>query len=269
MGFMKNRLKRRGDTLIEVTLAVGIFSMVAVAVVAVVSGSTSSAQTALETTVTREEIDTQAEALRFIQSSYIAGGLTNAAGNRLYVKLWNEIISHANNLTSFDTETNNFLEYMPSTCTELYDTTQNNNIFKQKAFIINTHKMYLLSAASRGGRTDEELVAQIVTPAVAGNGVFQAAATYPRIVYNSALDDDSVYGQSVGENIQYVEGLYVVAVKDSSAGTSVVGGASATVSQKSAYYDFYIRTCWFGPGAERPSTISTVIRLYDPEAITY
>ena len=69
---MAKHVGKRGDTLIEVMLAVGIFSMVAVAVVAVMSGGTSSAQTALETTLTREAIDAQAEALRFIQSSYIA-----------------------------------------------------------------------------------------------------------------------------------------------------------------------------------------------------
>ena len=69
---MTKCVSKRGDTLIEVMLAVGIFSMVAVAVVAVMSGGTSSAQTALETTLAREEINTQAEALRFIQSSYIA-----------------------------------------------------------------------------------------------------------------------------------------------------------------------------------------------------
>ena len=69
---MIKRVGKRGDTLIEVMLAVGIFSMVAVAVVAVMSGGTSSAQTALETTLAREEIDAQAEALRFIQASYIA-----------------------------------------------------------------------------------------------------------------------------------------------------------------------------------------------------
>ena len=64
--------KTKGDTLIEVTLAIGIFSMVAVAIVSVMNSSTSGAQTALESTLTREEIDAQAEALRFIQSSYIA-----------------------------------------------------------------------------------------------------------------------------------------------------------------------------------------------------
>jgi type II secretory pathway pseudopilin PulG len=60
---------KRGDTLIEVTLAVGIFSMIAVAVVATMSSGTTNAQTALETTLARAEIDAQAEALRFIQTS--------------------------------------------------------------------------------------------------------------------------------------------------------------------------------------------------------
>ena len=60
---------KKGDTLVEVTLAVGIFSMIAIAVVAVMSNGTSESQTALETTLAREEIDTQVEALRFIQAA--------------------------------------------------------------------------------------------------------------------------------------------------------------------------------------------------------
>ena len=63
---------KKGDTLIEVLLAVGIFSMIAISVVAVMSGGTSSAQTARETTLAREAIDAQAEALRFIQTAYIS-----------------------------------------------------------------------------------------------------------------------------------------------------------------------------------------------------
>ena len=64
--------KKEGDTLVEVSIAIGIFSMVAIAAVAVMSGSASSAQTALETTLAREEIDVQAEAPRFIHSAYLS-----------------------------------------------------------------------------------------------------------------------------------------------------------------------------------------------------
>ena len=54
---------RKGDTLIEVAIAIAVFSLVAIGVVSVVNGSTSSTQSALEVTVSREEIDAQAEAL--------------------------------------------------------------------------------------------------------------------------------------------------------------------------------------------------------------
>ena len=66
---------KKGDTLVEVTLAIGIFSMIAIAVASVMSGGSSSAQLALETTLAREEIDTQADAIRFIHSTYSANKL--------------------------------------------------------------------------------------------------------------------------------------------------------------------------------------------------
>ena len=58
---MINKLKcklKRGDTLIEVTIAIGIFSMIAIMAVLVVNTSISGTQAALENTVTREEINT-------------------------------------------------------------------------------------------------------------------------------------------------------------------------------------------------------------------
>ena len=85
---------KKGDTLIEVLLAVGIFSMIAISVVAVMSGGTSSAQTALETTLAREEIDAQAEALRYIHSSYINDKNSDDA-NLPTVSLWRTITSNA------------------------------------------------------------------------------------------------------------------------------------------------------------------------------
>ena len=86
---------KKGDTLIEVLLAVGIFSMIAISVVAVMSGGTSSAQTALETTLAREEIDAQAEALRYIHDSYIND--KNSDNSDLpTVALWRKIINQDN-----------------------------------------------------------------------------------------------------------------------------------------------------------------------------
>ena len=105
---------KKGDTLIEVTLAVGIFSMVAVAVVSVVSTSTSNGQIALETTLAREQIDAQAEALRFIHSSAVSA-LEEGKKTEKFVKLWEEIKKNANTSNA-----NGVLEYSPNTCAELY-----------------------------------------------------------------------------------------------------------------------------------------------------
>ena len=83
--------KKLGDTLVEVTIAIGIFSMVAVAIVAVVSSGSSGAQSTLENTVAREEIDAQAEALRFIQAT----ALTELGDKGTNSELWQAIVKHA------------------------------------------------------------------------------------------------------------------------------------------------------------------------------
>lgn len=67
-----NRRFFGGDTLIEVMFAIGLFSVIVVGTVSIMSGGTSKVQNSLEITMTRNEIDAEAEALRYIQSSYIA-----------------------------------------------------------------------------------------------------------------------------------------------------------------------------------------------------
>lgn len=62
----------RGDTLIEVLFAISIFSLVAVGGLSIMNQGSATAQRALEITLVRNEIDSQAETLRFLNSSYIA-----------------------------------------------------------------------------------------------------------------------------------------------------------------------------------------------------
>lgn len=62
----------RGDTIIEVMFAVTIFSMIAVGSLTIMNQSLSVAQKSLEITLVREQMDAQAEALRFINQAYIA-----------------------------------------------------------------------------------------------------------------------------------------------------------------------------------------------------
>jgi len=62
----------RGDTLIEVLFATAAFSLIAVSGLSIMNQGTSTAQRALEITLVRQEIDAQAETLRFLNSSYIS-----------------------------------------------------------------------------------------------------------------------------------------------------------------------------------------------------
>jgi Tfp pilus assembly protein PilV len=242
---------KRGDTLIEVTLAVGIFSMIAVAVVATMSSGTTNAQTALETTLARAEIDAQAEALRFIQTSASA----NKPG---FDNLWNDILNKAHNATnsSEEDDPNNWAvlkdtitNFAPSSCSELYNTenANANNIYNQNAFIIDTSTLgeFITQASSD---TSNSLNPLISTKSDTGdsdssniNPSFSQATTYPR-----------VYKEN---NTVKAEGLYVVAVKDS--GARVISANA----KSQAFYDFYIHACWDTSNSDHPSTISTVIRL--------
>lgn len=228
---------KKGDTLIEVTLAIGIFSMVAVAVVAVMNGGTSSAQTSLEATLAREEIDTQAEALRFIHTAYVAGD-ANAT------EIWRQITSPVASTDDSDPTT-----YAPSSCDNLYSGDQR-LIDTQNSFIIDTHALSHMDTNTNG----------VVIRSNGSGAEFSRAQTYPRLIYNDS--DDSLEGGSIsGSDLARVEGIYIVAVSDEKKTNVVVGNH---VELMSAFYDFYIRTCWYGSGSESPSTISTVIRLYNP-----
>ncbi len=250
---MRNRLGVKfGDTLIEVTLAIGIFSLIAVGVVSVVSGSTSRAQVALEQTLTREEIDAQAEALRFIQSSYVnSKTFSEDPDNSDYTAIWHTITAHAKTKLQI---TDDILKYQPSTCDELYE---GNTLSNQSAFIINTRKLSSL-------KTEDVVIY------AKDSKVFHTSSTYPHIIYGAAADDDPLLEKNMDadSSLTRAEGIYIVAVQDpDSTNIVTVEDDNATITRTSAYYDFYIRACWYRPGAERPTTISTVMRLYDPDAI--
>lgn len=101
----------RGDTLIEVLFAITIFSLVVVATLALMNQGTSAARRSVEMTLVREQIDAQAEALRFLHESYVtqylAGttydltGATSPAEE--YAKIIDRVkVANRQNATPFD-----------------------------------------------------------------------------------------------------------------------------------------------------------------------
>lgn len=72
-GSMHSRLaEQAGDTLIEVLFAFSVLSLVIIGALSIMNQGTNASQRSLETTLVREEIDSQAATLRFLHDAYVA-----------------------------------------------------------------------------------------------------------------------------------------------------------------------------------------------------
>lgn len=86
---MLRRDRQRGDTLIEVLFATTVFSLVAVGALSIMNQGTAMAQRALEIGLVRQQIDAQAEALRYLNQAYV-----NDYGKRGQpTEVWERIIA--------------------------------------------------------------------------------------------------------------------------------------------------------------------------------
>lgn len=63
--------QERGDTIIEVMFAVAVFAMVAVGSLMIMNQGVSTAQRSLEVTLVRQQVQAEADAIRFIHDAYI------------------------------------------------------------------------------------------------------------------------------------------------------------------------------------------------------
>lgn len=75
------RSKQRGDTIIEVLLAVTVFSLLAVGTMVIMNRGMAIAERSLEMTLVRQQIDGQADLIRYIHSQY-------AAKNEVFKTVW-------------------------------------------------------------------------------------------------------------------------------------------------------------------------------------
>lgn len=96
------RSQTRGDTIIEVLLAITVLSMVAVGGLTVMNQGTATAQRALEISLVRNEIDAQAETIRFLYDSYVAALLAGQPTSTGASGQWLQIVDSAGtNATPF------------------------------------------------------------------------------------------------------------------------------------------------------------------------
>lgn len=263
---------RRGDTLIEVMFAVGFFALVAIISVAAMNSGVNNAERDLELVTARNELNAQAEALRFIHSSYISEMTlpecsVAPAGEKCqqYKTLWETIITNA--VTPDEARDNGLLNVADfGSCSAIYDvptgiaTSPLQNV---KAFVLNTRKLT--------GSDVYQSYISINRPASLPAIPFRPTELSSRLIFHNGLStsDDQLTDGTAGtgavyslfDKVQAVEGIWDFVVKDVS-GVTGTGGIA-----EPKYYDFYIQTCWYGPRASNPTVLDTVIRLYNPEKI--
>lgn len=66
------RRSARGDTIVEVMIAVAIFGAVVVAALSIMSSGVATTQRSLENILVRQQMDAQAATLRFLRNSYVS-----------------------------------------------------------------------------------------------------------------------------------------------------------------------------------------------------
>jgi hypothetical protein len=286
MKFLRRKSEKRtkrGDTLIEVAFAIAVFSLVSVISIQIMDRDLAAIQGTLESEMARNEIDAQAEALRFIQNSYLSEREL-AQNERQYMKLWlklsrgnSTILENGGN--GLANEPANVSQYSALQCEKYHDSTAtraktgaHHSIYEDRAFVINTRKI-------NPNNVDATIVQSNVNN-VPQTKLFTKAELYPRVLFTKGSDPamttndevvlseifpteadkptESAQKQQVYDKVVRAEGIWVIAAKQSS--EAAKGGTPE-------FYDFHIRTCWFAPGHDLPSTIATTIRLYNPEYI--
>ncbi|MBR2589229.1 hypothetical protein IKE84_02730 [Candidatus Saccharibacteria bacterium] len=272
---------RRGDTIIEVAFAIAIFSLVAIISIAVMNAGLQTAEASMEVTVARNEIDAQAEAIRYIHNSFTLERELPVQ-NQEYRDLWYKL-SRDSNATSNPGMVNspeNLPALAVNSCSEIYNRGNQASILNSsriRAFIMNTRVIdpqdqTFMPSSSISRKIEEIVVATNKYPQR-----FSETLLYPRVIYtnNRALADngnigsnntaDEVYEDD--DSFRYVakaEGIWVIAVRDKTDSANSSANKNNVIPE---FYDFHIRTCWTAPGRARPSTIGTIIRLYNPELV--
>ncbi len=270
---------KHGDTLIEVVFSFMVFSSVSIASISIMNSGLNQAQRSLEVTMARNSVDAQAEALRFIQNNFSAEREW-ADNKKQFTDIWNNITAvkgvEANAIPDGGDVNNPKYE----SCEDVYQyIVYDDNSGRSPAFVMNTRLIQpkTIVASSKYA----ELLKLIVISAnensrddPASGKIMRPSTLYPRLtfttlMFNEQLTDGLEHDRSTNEEnslsetrlyreVHSAEGIWVITVN---------GDKSKNVGSHPQYFDFYVQTCWQSVGTKTHSTLSTIIRLYNPEVI--
>jgi len=258
---------KRGDTIIEVIIAITIFCLVAIISITLMNSGVNTAEGALELTMARNEIDAQAEALRFIQNSFLSERELSE-NNQQFTKLWRHITTGSSDCHL--TQASCGLAISPEVFADYsfsVDTCPDPDDLPPNAFVINTRFIEPSNFNFTIGSTPisySSLLREMVI-SNSPDGPFRRTELYPRLVFKGTFTSDGTSDQTFTSDdltetslyrfVDRVEGIWIIAVR------------SREEKNQPQAFDFYVRTCWYRPGDTRPSTIGTIIRLYNPEVV--
>jgi type II secretory pathway pseudopilin PulG len=225
---------KRGDTIIEVIFAITVFSMVSVLTLALMNRGLATTTASLQLTLARQEMDAQAEALRFIHSG-AESEVNMAPSEQKYTDLWNAVTANtiiSNSATNFADLANGTECVMPAS----------------RRFALNTREI----------DPDNVFGTQTARGTVITNtNMFFETSVFPRIVYRTETSnapesgtDTNILGNRDTNRVQRVEGIWVEAVRSTTATAFPV-------------VDFHIRACWNSPGQVVVTTLGTIVRVRD------
>lgn len=275
--------------------AVGIFGLVAVSTIALMNSGLASVQNALEVTMARQEIDAQAEVLRFVHDAYLTEpdivdtSVDPPLQINNYRKLWQAITAKAyytsSSIDSVLVEDNFFFNRAidnRSNCNSIFQTTESKGTdsfgIPKRSFVINPR------ALDRLATTDALLDTDIAKILISANDLsinyFSLASTYPRLLYGVSSDEgplSDAYVDSSGTavttkastntNLSSAEGIWVTAIASKSGLQCYDADGNPDGPIRPDFYDFYIQTCWDTMNGNA-SVISSTVRLFNPDQVS-
>ncbi len=259
---------KHGDTIIEVVFAFSVFAAVAIFSVNMMNSGLNNIQRTLETTMARNTIDSQADAIRFIHNNFLAER-NFSDSTAQFQRIWEEFKAVSRNPRDLNTDNPvgasfNVNDY--KSCDGVYngEGSMNSQVFKYEAFVVNPR--YIIPSYGNNiqyaGANYEDIVKNIIIGGKVAEGEqskLTVSSLYPRMIYGETLTGNSDTGLKES-------GLYQKAIRAEGIWVIVVYSNSNN-KDRSEYFDFYIRTCWDAAGTHVPSTITTIVRLYNPEMI--
>lgn len=260
---------KRGDTIVEVAFSIAIFSLVAVLSIMLMNSGLATAQASLEVTMARNEINAQAEAIRFVHNSFSLERELHAK-QQDYRDLWYRLSRDSD---AFEGGMVNRAENVPElsvdSCSQIYDGGNKSIIGNNKltAFVVDFRAIDPKDTSFENDNLKEIVVSTKNAESRFGETVVNPRVLFSRTAPNASTDTSNENSDQMFETFDYryvsrAEGIWVIATRDETRRDS-----DGVIDAIPEFYDFHIYTCWIAPGKNRPSTIGTIVRLYNPELV--